>query len=123
MEQITATAWQTLTGLLTPPLIGAVAVTLAGTHTAKIMAEQWYPRVTESARRWRAFCAAVSLSLGALAGIGAWIGADAPWYIIPAVAFGSGPAWSIARRAVPAKYRKVLLTSTDCKYRRNVDAG
>lgn len=106
-----------LTAFLTPELIGAVAVTLAGTHVAKILAEQWYPRATESAKRWRAFCAAVSLCIGALAGIGAWIGTDAPWYIAPAVAFGSGPAWSLARRMVPEKFRGVLLTATDRQFK------
>lgn len=107
-----------LESLLTPELVGAVALTLAATHMAKILAEAWLEAVTSSARRWRAFSALASIGIGALAGTVAWIGTDAAWYIIPATAFGSGPAWRLAQVGVPDRFTRAFLTSTDRRFRR-----
>lgn len=106
-----------LESMLTPELVGAVVLTLAATHLTKILAEHWLDTVTESASRWRAFCAGASVLIGALVGTGAWVGTAAPWFIVPAVALGSGPAWRLAQTVLPAKVRRAFLTPTDRRYR------
>jgi len=108
--------WPLIEPALTPALIGAIAITLAATHTVKIVAEHWYREATESARSWRAFCAAVSLAVGLTVGIAAAIATELPWWAAPVVAVVSGPAWLVAKRYAPQRVRGALMTATDRKY-------
>lgn len=111
--------WPVVGPALTPELVGAVLVTLMATHAVKMLAEYRYPRVTESAPRWRAFCVSTSISIGALAGLVTWWLTAATWPIVPIVALGSGPAWRILQ-VLPGIRRvsDVFLTPTDRRYRR-----
>lgn len=108
--------WLIIEPALTPALVGAIAITLATTHTVKILAEHWYRQATESARRWRAFCATVSLAAGMTVGIAAAIATSLPWWAAPVVAVGTGPAWLIAKRYAPQRIRGALMTATDRQY-------
>lgn len=110
--------WPVVGPALTPELVGAVLFTLMATHAAKLLAEHWYPRVTQSASRWRAFCTAASLGIGTLTGLATWWLTAATWPIVPIVAVGSGPAWRILQ-VMPGikRVRHVFLTPTDRKYR------
>lgn len=114
----TEAVWPVVGPALTPELVGAVLFTLMATHATKMLAEYRYPQVTESAPRWRAFCTAASLGIGALTGLATWALTDATWPIVPIVAVGSGPAWRILQ-VLPGikRVRHVFLTPTDRKYR------
>jgi len=119
MNGLTQTITATLAAIVTPELVGAVALTLAATHMVKVLAEAWLPAAAKTAARWRAFCATTSVLIGTLAGVAAWIGTAAPWYIVPAVAVGSGPAWRLAQAVLPARVRRAFLTATDRRLRGN----
>lgn len=125
MEQTAAptgvidTLWPYVHAILTPELVGAVAVTLAGTHLVKIIAEHALPHVTDSAAHWRAFCASSSVVIGTASGLVTFLLTDAAWYLVPIVALGSGPAWRILQVLIPSRRLvDAFLTSTDRKYRR-----
>lgn len=113
--------WPVIGPALTPQLVWPVIVTLAATHLSKILAEAWVPRVTQSAKTWRAFCASASVVLGAIAGSAAWLATSASWPVVPIVAFCSGPAWVLVKMLIPQRFshvRDAFLTATDRRYRR-----
>jgi len=112
---ILETLWQTLEPALTPGLIAAVALTIAVTHYAKTVALHWRPDVAQTAARWRAFCATASVIVGALAGVAVWL-SGSPWWVVPVVAFGSGPVWRAARVVVPQTWRPLLETTADRQF-------
>lgn len=129
MEQITAppsgvwdALWPTVQPALTPELVGAMAVTLAATHSIKIIAEYRLPQVTDTAEHWRAFCASTSVAVGSLAGLITWMASDAPWAIVPMVALGSGPLWRLLQALLPKRISNAFLTATDRRYRRKEEA-
>lgn len=110
--------WPVVASALTPELVGAVAVTLAGTHLVKILAEYWLDRVTDTAAHWRAFCASASVVIGTASGLVTWLLTSAGWFVVPIVALGSGPAWRLLQALLPARVSSAFLTTTDRKYRR-----
>lgn len=110
--------WPVVAPFLTPELVGAVAITLAATHAAKIGAEAFWPVVTEKAARWRAFCAGASIAIGTVAGVVTWALTAAAWPVVPIVALGSGPLWRLARALLPDRVSSAFLTSTDRRFRR-----
>lgn len=111
--------WPVIGPALTPEMAGAIIVTLATTHAAKIIAEALAPHVTASAKRWRAFCASASLAIGAVVGLVTWLTTAATWPIVPIVAVCSGPAWVLVKALIPRRFAHVktaFLTATDRKY-------
>lgn len=110
--------WPVVAPALTPEIIGAIAVTLAATHAAKILAEAYWPDVTGRAARWRAFCASTSLAIGTVVGLVTWALTAATWPVVPIVAVGSGPIWRLLQALLPARVTDAFLTATDRRYRR-----
>lgn len=111
--------WPVIEPALSPELIGAILVTLFGTHLVKILAEHWLPDVTDTPAHWRAFCATASVAIGSASGLVTWWLTSATWPIVPIVALGSGPVWRLLQVLIPnQRIVDAFLTATDRKYRR-----
>lgn len=111
------TLWASLAPHITAGLIVAIALTLAATNFVKILATQWKPSVTTTAAHWRAFSATASVIVGGLSGGILWWAAHAHWWVVPVVAFGSGPIWRIASALAPESIKRAIETATDRKFR------
>jgi hypothetical protein len=101
---------------MTPETVLGIVMTLAITHSLKVITAATFPSVTTSLAKWRAFCTTLSVSVGTLVGSVIWI-AGGPVATLFACAFLSGPAWRFALALAPERLSAALTTETDRSFK------
>ena len=112
-ESIWQVVWPILAPALTPGMVTGMLLTIALTHTAKVVTAAIAPSTYSTAARWRAYCSLLSIIVGTVVGFAVHAVTDTGWLVIVICALGSGPVWRLTQALLPARVADTLVTETD----------